>query len=95
VNEDIPCRVSADLARYEREQRDAEQIRFDEYDDALFQDICGERLAKPVQELLLSLHHIEMVQESFGEPDKAKAFDRLLVELKWLREGMKDAVSDL
>ena len=95
MNDDLPCRVSIDTALHYAALNRAEQAVFDEYDEDLMKDIFGGRLAKPAQELLVSLHQIEMIQGSFGEPDKAKAFDRLLVELKAFREAAKDAWRDL
>lgn len=95
MNDDLPCRVSVDLALHEAALRRAEQAVFDEYDEDLIEDVVGKKLAKPVHELLVSLHQIEMIQGSFGEPDKAKAFDRLLPELKSLREAVKDEWRDL
>ena len=92
---DVPCRVSADLAAHEASLRDGEPLQFDEYDSDLFHDICGMRLYKPVQELMLTLLAIEQTTDSFGDPDKARAFDRILPELRALREGVKDAMRDL
>lgn len=64
---DIPCRVSADLARHDRSLRDTTQQTFDAHDDDLMHDIVGnDRLAKPVQDLLIALSQIDLTKDSFG-----------------------------
>lgn len=70
---------------------------FDEHDDDLMRDICGKRLAKPVQELLLSLRDIKAVNRSFGEAclDRGKLLDILLPELEALREACVEEWRDL
>lgn len=94
--EKLPCRVVGDLTRHERDLRDTIQPAFDEHDDALMHDIMGnERLAKPVQQLLISLNQIEMIQASFGDPDKARVFEQLIPELKALRQAVIAEWTDL
>lgn len=73
-----------------------EPLVYDEHDEDLFHDVvANSRLQKPIQELLITLANLEAIQASFGEPDKARAFDRLLPELKALKEGFIDAMRDL
>lgn len=95
--DDVPCRVTADLRRYEREQ-DRLASQFDEHDDAVMHDVLGnDRLAKPVQALLISLREIETVHGSFGADclNKAKLLDALLPELRALRQACIDEFRDL
>ena len=57
-----PCRVSVDLQRNEAEQllSDEAEQAFDEFDDDLMHDLLGnERMAKPVQDLLIALRQHE------------------------------------
>lgn len=94
---DVPCRVSADLASFERQQREdaMDAVSFDEYqDDHVIAVIGNNRLAKPIQALLTTLHQIEQTQRSFGV-DHAKAFDALLPCLKELRDSCRDEWADL
>lgn len=96
MDRDIPCRVSADLAILDRKQREdaANTVEFDEYDDNMVKQVASGRLAKPVQALLITLHHIEQTQRSFGV-DHRKAFDSLLPDLQALREACRDEWRDL
>jgi hypothetical protein len=70
---DTPCRVTADLRRHEREEYyrhlDAEpRPEFDEHDDGIMHDVLGnDRLAKPVQALLLTLRDLKAINGSFGQ----------------------------
>ena len=75
---------------------DSEPIVYDETDENLFHDVvANSRLQKPIQELLITLANIERIQGSFGEPDKARAFDQILSEMKALKAGFIDAMRDL
>lgn len=97
MERDIPCRVTADLAAYDRKQREdaANAQRFDEYDDDLMRQIVGnDRLAKPVQELLTTLHQIEITSRSFGV-DHAKIGEAIIPGLRALREACIDTFKDL
>lgn len=93
---DIPCRVSADLAILDRKQREdaANAIAFNEYDDAIMHDILGPRFGPIVQSVLEQLYTIDCTQKSFGV-DKAKAFDALLHDLRKLREACIDEWKDM
>lgn len=72
-----------------------ESIPFDEFDDVMVKQILGnERLAKPIQDLLITLHQIDTTCSSFGA-DKAKVADALIPELVALREACRDAWKDL
>lgn len=72
-----------------------ESIQFDEFQDEHVREILGnERLAKPLQKLLLILHQISLTSRSFSV-DKAKAYDALMPNLEWLREACRDAWADL
>ncbi len=57
---------------------------FDEWDDDLMSDICGARLSKPVQSLLITLSQINMTRDSFGVNAELslKALYPLLVKLR-------------
>lgn len=64
---------------------------FDPLDDDLIHDLLGnERLQKPVSALLQTLWEIEAIGASFDGLDRAKAFDRLMVELKAFRSALKE-----
>ena len=92
-----PCRVSADLAAYDRQQREdaMDATRFDEYqDDHVLAILGNERLAKPIQELLTTLHQFEITRASFGA-DKTKVCDALIPDLLALRDACRDAWGDL
>lgn len=87
---DVPCRVTADLRKYEREQdeamdRAAEQ-RFDPWDDALMRDLFGETLAQPMADFLIAWRQVETTEQSFGA-DRAKAFDFLRPHLASLKDA--------
>lgn len=67
---------------------------FDEWDNALMHDICGKRLAKPIQDLLITLSQADMTRDSFGL--NAEQFVRVVIpQLKQLRAGMIDAYKEL
>lgn len=67
---------------------------FDETDDDLMHDLLGnERLAAPVQALLITLSQIDLFENSFGL-DKAKAFDAILPDLIKLRAACKEEWED-
>lgn len=93
--ERLPCRVSADLARHLHAQELAERfpIEFDEFDDDMVKAVAGERLAKPIQALLLTLRQIEQTEGSFGS-DAAKVRAALIPDLQALREACKDQWKD-
>ncbi len=61
---------------------------FDEWDDDLMSDLCGEKLYKPIQGLLITLGQIKLSQDSFGvEATNAKAaLEALMPLLKELRK---------
>ena len=91
--------MSADLRILDQKQRKAEleAQEFSEWDDAIMHDVMGnERLAKPVQELLLTLLQIKNIQRSFGDPciEKAKFFDAIVPELEALRQAGVDEGRD-
>lgn len=67
---------------------------FDENDDDLMHDVCGERLAKPVQGLLLTLAQIEKTMGSFGLDDRI-AMKALLPDLRALRDACKETWEDM
>lgn len=70
-----------------------EVVPFDECDDDLMHDVMGnERLAKPVQALLITYRQIKLSHDSFGEEHtNAKlAIDALMPLLKALREAVKE-----
>lgn len=92
---DIPCRVSADLARHKRSLRDATQPTFDVHDDALMHDVMGnDRLAKPAQDLLIALEQIDMTKDSFGL--NAELTVKFLVpKIEALRQACIDEWRDL
>lgn len=91
--DNIPCRVTSDLARHEADLRDAPQPQFDLHDEAMFHDLVGKRMASPVQDLLLTLQAIETTRDSFGV-DAKRLYDQILPELKRLRQGLYDAWQD-
>lgn len=69
-----------------------EPAPLDIYDDALMSDVCGERLSKPVQGLLITLDQINMTHGSFGKEamNNQTAMDALLPLLKELRKAVKE-----
>jgi hypothetical protein len=99
-NEGMPCRVTADLARHEAEQREAamEAPEFDEYDETHIQQILGnDRLAKPIQNLLLTLRDMQAISRSFGDSsiDRERMYSVLVPRLQALQEACVDAWKDL
>lgn len=71
-----------------------EPQEFDETDDGIIHDVCeGPVLAEPVYNLLQTLRHIHLYENSFGL-DKAKAFDAILPDLKKLRAACKQIWED-
>lgn len=72
----------------------SESIPFDPFDDDLMHDVLGnDRLAKPVQALLMLLWEIEATKGSFGLDDGALA-RAVLPKLIALREACKDEWRD-
>lgn len=67
---------------------------FDVFDDDLMHDLCGKKLSKPIQTLLISLLEIERTEASFGA-DRIKVFEQLIPELQALRSALKDEWRDL
>lgn len=70
-----------------------EPQEFDEYDDALMHDVMGnERLAKPVQALLITYRQIKLSHASFGEEftNARAAMDALMPLLKALRTAVRE-----
>lgn len=66
---------------------------FDEWDDDLMHDVMGnERLAKPVQALLITYRQIKLSLDSFGpEATNYKAaVEALMPLLKSFREAVKE-----
>lgn len=94
MSERIPCRVSADLAKYLRETEAAQERAFDPWDDSLMADICGKWLQLPIQSLLFTLIQIRRAEQSFGL-EKEKAFDALRPSLESLEDACKAAFNDL
>lgn len=90
-----PCRVMGDLASHEADLRDTVYEHFDEYQDDHVAAVVPYELVKPVQELLITLNQIEMIQASFGDPDKARVFDQLIPELKALRSACLSRWKDI
>lgn len=90
-----PDRVAADLRQHfaEQERAAANAPEFDEYDTDLMHDVCGDRLHKPVQALLITLNQIEMTQGSFGA-DAQKVLNALLPDLKKLRQACIEEWTD-
>jgi hypothetical protein len=73
---------------------DPESIPFDAFDDDLMHDVLGnDRLAKPVQALLILLWEIEATKGSFGTDDGALA-RAVLPKLIALREACRDEWRD-
>lgn len=70
---------------------------FDEWDDNMMHDICGERLAKPIQTLLITLSQIKIIEGSFGpeSANKDKILAAILDELKDLRKACIEEWRDL
>lgn len=82
----MPAAMPADAAE-RLSDKATEALKFDEYDSDLMHDILGnERLAKPVQDLLISLGQIEIANASFGADPKL-AFARLIPQLRELRDA--------
>lgn len=70
-----------------------EPKEFDEYDDALMHDVMGnERLAKPVQALLITYRQIKLSHASFGEEftNAKAAMESLMPLLKSLRAAVRE-----
>lgn len=60
---------------------------FNPWDDAMMHDILGnERLAKPVQSLLITLSQINTTDDSFGV-NAERALAMIIPDLKKLREA--------
>ena len=71
-----------------------ESIPFDEFDDGIMHDVLGnDRLAKPVQALLLKLRQINITEASFGA-DAVRVLMALLPDLRRLREACEDEWRD-
>ena len=95
MGSDIPCRVSADLSRHERELDERSEPVFDIHDAGLMHDLLGnDNLAQPVQALLQSLEQIEIAQASFGA-DPKPCLARLLPELRALRRAVENEFRSL
>jgi hypothetical protein len=87
----IPGAVPADIAERLSDQP-ANDVAFDEFDDALMHDLIGDaELAKPVQQLLQDLWQIEVAQSSFGA-DPAAVVALLLPHLHDLRKAVQGAL---
>ena len=85
----VPCRVSADLRKYQREQNALElnAPEFDEFDDQQVKDACG-ALAGPVQGLLTA--YAQMVTRGeMTESEKANFLDSIRGDLKELRRAVR------
>lgn len=70
-----------------------EPKEFDEYDDALMHDVMGnERLAKPVQALLITYRQIKLSHASFGEEftNNKLALESLMPLLQALRAAVRE-----
>lgn len=86
---DIPCRVSADLAAYDRQQRDdamnAPEFTYLEED---FRQIVTKELARPLELLFSTRDQVEAIRGSFGNEsvDSKKAVDWLMADLHRLEE---------
>lgn len=67
---------------------------FDPWDDDLMHDVCGKRLAKPVQDLLIALSQFDMTKDSFGvNAEQAVRF--IYPKLVALREACKEEWRDM
>lgn len=94
MNERVPCRVSIDLRRHQREQEQSaltrrDPIEFDETDDGLMHDVMGnELLGKAAQKVLCTWLEIERAANSFGV-DHGKAYNALLEPLREFRAAVK------
>jgi len=85
-----PCRVTAELNAHESALNHAEQETFDIYDDALMHDVMGnDRLAKPVQDLLIFRDQLNLVEASFGA-DGRKALEAVKPLLDKLYQNVKE-----
>lgn len=94
MNNDVPCRVMADLARHEADLRDSEPTRFDEYEDDHIRAIVPYELVKPIQELLHCRRTIQMTDRSFGT-DPSKALEMIKPDLDALYRACVDRWNDL
>lgn len=87
---DVPCRVSADLRKYMREQDQYVPVEFDWTDELHMKAVLGDRpaLIRAISGLLTSYHHIDLAERGFPEGlDKDKALQWLMPDLLRLREA--------
>lgn len=96
MNDDIPCRVTADLRRYEQEQFENERYaeEFDETNDDHVKAVTGDDLCAVILQLLLTRNSIKQARGSFGaDPERVAKYveedlDRLYERVKELWEAM-------
>lgn len=91
---DVPCRVSADLNRYLREQEEPREQEFDEWDEDQFKQFLPSELVKPVQRLLLLRRDINSA-ERIGGLNKDRALAAALDDLDELYSACKSRFYDL
>lgn len=73
--DNIPCRVSADLARHEADLRDHIPEAFDDADEEHVAQVVGREIAPEVLRLLATRRSIYTAAQSFGaDPAKAMAW---------------------
>lgn len=89
-----PCRVTAELNQHEAALNQADQQSFDEWNDNLMHDICGKRLAGPIQNLLIAYSQFNKTKDSFGV-DAEKFVQFITPMLAHLREACIDEFKDL
>lgn len=90
----IPCRVTAELNQHLNALEKREEIRFDPWDDGLFQDLFGPVMAPYLASLLIALEQVERTELSFGA-DKEKAFDFLRPHLQALKDACLETFRQL
>jgi uncharacterized protein with HEPN domain len=94
MKDDLPCRVSADLARHEADLRDVSFEQFDETNDEHVEAVVGKELAPVIQQLLLTASSIRMTEGSFGA-DPVKVADCVREDLRNLEEKCREIWRDL
>ena len=89
MNNDIPCRVSADLRVLDRQQTaailDAPAFTYMEED---FRQIVPAELARPLEILFSTMNQVEAIKGSYGPEsvDCKKAVDWLMKDLRRLEQ---------
>lgn len=91
-----PCRVTADLAAHEADERRASMDwePFDEHDDKHVAEVVGKDLAKGIQDLLLTLRAVGQAQV-WGGLNVEKAAQEYTEAAKKIRSVCRDRWRDL